>query len=320
MVGDLAMHSADEQPDAFGADLRAARESLGWTLSDVARKLRIRPYFLEALEAGQLTRIPGNVYARGFLRNYATALGLDAEDTARRYWAEAGGMAKHAELVFRVPRSERDMRASALIWLGMILIGGVFIGRYCLSDESGGPTRTVMPIPPPLASIAEPALPERSERVAVLDEPSQANPAQVNAPQTSPGSVAAPATAIGRPVLVSAQRPDPGPRSASVATETGDGANPDGPRIVLRFTEDTWILVREPGARPLLSKVMKAGETFAVPDLPNMILTTGNAAGVEVVIDGTVGPPLGGAGVVRRDVPLDPDRLKAILVPASTRP
>ena len=63
------MQSFDEQLDAIGTDLRAARESLGWTLSDVAKKLRIRLSFLEALEAGQLTRIPGNVYARGFLRN-----------------------------------------------------------------------------------------------------------------------------------------------------------------------------------------------------------------------------------------------------------
>ena len=57
------MHSLDEQSDAIGADLRAARESLGWTISDVAKKLRIRPSFLEALEAGQLARIPGTLRA-----------------------------------------------------------------------------------------------------------------------------------------------------------------------------------------------------------------------------------------------------------------
>jgi cytoskeleton protein RodZ len=319
MVGDLAMHSADEQSDAIGADLRAAREGLGWTLSDVATKLRIRPSFLEALEAGQLTRIPGNVYARGFLRNYATALGLDAEETVRRYWAKAGVMAKHAELVFRVPQSERGMQSSALIWLGVILIGGVFAGRYRMSEEGGGPTRPVKPIPARLASIAEPALPGPGGRVAVV-EPAQANLPNVNAVQISPNPGAAPATAIAIPVTVSAQRPDAGLRSASVAPETSHAANPDGARIVLRFTDDTWIQVKEPGGRPLLSKVMKAGETFAVPNLPNMILTTGNAAGVEVVVDGTVGPPLGGAGVVRRDVPLDPDRLKGGPISVSTRP
>ncbi|MGD0430455.1 MAG: RodZ domain-containing protein [Acetobacteraceae bacterium] len=314
------MQSFDEQLDAIGTDLRAARESLGWTLSDVAKKLRIRLSFLEALEAGQLTRIPGNVYARGFLRNYATALGLDAEETARRYWAKAGGMATHPELVFLVPEPERGMRASALISLGVILIGGVYASWYRMSGEGGGPARTVAANPPRLASIAEPALSgPPGERVAAL-EPSLANPPRINAPRISADPGAAMATMIAMPVTVPAQRPDPSLQSAPVAPQKVDAANPDGVRIVLRFTADTWIQVKEPGARPLLSKVMKTGETFAVPDMPDVILTTGNAAGVEVVVDGTVAPPLGGAGVVRRDVPLDPDRLKAGVIPVSTRP
>jgi cytoskeleton protein RodZ len=84
-----------------GAELRAARERLGWALPDVAAMLRMRPSFLEALEAGQLAQLPGNVYALGFVRSYASSLGLDAEEVARRFRDEAGEIPRHSELVFR---------------------------------------------------------------------------------------------------------------------------------------------------------------------------------------------------------------------------
>ena len=61
----------------------------------------------------------------------------------------------------------------------------------------------------------------------------------------------------------------------------------------------------------LLRRVMKEGETWQVPAVPNLILTTGNAGGTDILVDGAVTPALGGAGAVRRDIPLDPDLLKA---------
>jgi cytoskeleton protein RodZ len=47
-----------------------------------------------------------------------------------------------------------------------------------------------------------------------------------------------------------------------------------------------------------------------VPAKPNLLLTTGNAGGTDLVVDGASSPSLGGNGVVRRDLPLDPDLIK----------
>src|SRR5882757_8101600 len=94
-----------------GADIRAARERLGWALPDVAAMLRIRESYLEALERGRLKQLPGNVYALGFLRTYAIALGLDADEVTRRFKAEAGDLPRHSELVFPVPLPERGLPA-----------------------------------------------------------------------------------------------------------------------------------------------------------------------------------------------------------------
>ena len=80
---------------------------------------------------------------------------------------------------------------------------------------------------------------------------------------------------------------------------------------MLRFTGDTWVQVRERGGQTLLTKVMKAGDTFPVPGRANLVLNTGNAGRVEILVDGAVVPSIGGQGSVRKDVPLDPDLLKA---------
>jgi cytoskeleton protein RodZ len=51
-----------------GADLRAARERLAWSIQDIADGLRIRGQYLVALEEGRVDELPGTAYAVGFLR------------------------------------------------------------------------------------------------------------------------------------------------------------------------------------------------------------------------------------------------------------
>jgi len=331
-----------------GTDLREARERLGWALHDVAAMLRIRSAYLEALESGRLDQIPGNVYAVGFLRTYATALGLDAEEVARRFRAEAGEIPKHSELVFPTPAPERGLPAGALILLGIVLVGGAYFGWYRLSGEGKLPAETVRPVPTRLATLAEQALPGPDGRIPVpkpppsqprraaddnqfeprqaaaenpllqLDPPAPpAPPIEQMQPASIPGATAT--TAIAMPVRPALRRPDLAPQS-DPSPDTTDGANPEASRVMLRFTGDTWVQVRERGGQPLITRVMKAGETFPVPSRPNLVLNTGNAGRVEILVDGVLVPAIGNPGTVRRDVPLDPDPLKAgLVVPVSTR-
>lgn len=72
----------------IGRELREAREKLGLTLEEAERATRIRAHHLEVLEKGDFEELPSPVQARGFMRNYADFLGLDAEDLMLRY-AEA---------------------------------------------------------------------------------------------------------------------------------------------------------------------------------------------------------------------------------------
>src|SRR5918996_427226 len=67
-----------------GALLAAAREELNLSVSEVARHLKLSPAQVEALEEGAYERLPGRVFVRGFLRNYAKLLGLDPQPLLRR--------------------------------------------------------------------------------------------------------------------------------------------------------------------------------------------------------------------------------------------
>ncbi|HEY7738303.1 MAG TPA: helix-turn-helix domain-containing protein [Candidatus Limnocylindria bacterium] len=72
----------------LGQTLRAAREGKGWDLARAERDTRIRARYLAALEAGDYADLPSTVYTRGFVRNYATYLGLDPEWCVDRYRLE----------------------------------------------------------------------------------------------------------------------------------------------------------------------------------------------------------------------------------------
>jgi cytoskeleton protein RodZ len=289
-----------------GADLRAARERLGWAIEDVSAALRIRLPHLEALEEGRIDQLPGNAYAVGFLRTYARALGLDPDEIARRFKAEASDVNRRTELVFPAPVPQRGMPAGAMILLGVVLAIGAYAGWYRLSGEGRLPAEVVAPLPERLASLADQVVPPAPPVVkpapvavaAATPDPAAAEPAAPPAPSISPTSAAAapvPPIAMTAPPPAAAPAPPPA----------------DTTRIVVQTTADAWLQVRDRNSGGiLLNRVLHSGDSWPVPSRPNLVLTTGNAGGTELIVDGVVTQVAGGPGAVRRDLPLDPELIK----------
>jgi cytoskeletal protein RodZ len=75
----------------LGEQLRAQRERKGITLEQAAADTRIREKFLKALEEGDYPSLPGAVYTRGFLRNYADYLDLETDELVILFQQERGG-------------------------------------------------------------------------------------------------------------------------------------------------------------------------------------------------------------------------------------
>lgn len=124
---------------------------------------------------------------------------------------------------------------------------------------------------------------------------------------------AAPATTTpASPVALTTPAPAPAAAPVPMPPQGSDTAKPDGPRIVLRATANAWIQVRDKATgQVLLNRVLRPGETWQVPAKSGLFMTTGNAGGTQVLVDGQPTASLGGDGAVRRDLPLDPDAIKA---------
>jgi cytoskeletal protein RodZ len=70
-----------------GPLLRQIREAIGVELREIAEKSKIGMAYLHALEGEIFAKLPAAVYVRGFLAEYARALGLDAERVKQTYLA-----------------------------------------------------------------------------------------------------------------------------------------------------------------------------------------------------------------------------------------
>ena len=258
-----------------GAELRAARLRLGWGLPEVADALRIRLSYLEGIEAGRLADLPGNAYALGYLRIYAKSLGLDPGEVARRFRAEAQEVDRRPDLTFPVPAPQRGVPAGAVVMLGALITAISYAAWFGYYDVPGAQQRETPPVPARFAESSEPSGPASD-------------------------SLAAESTA-DRAALPAAMPSEPA--EAEAVADMAD-ASPHGGQMLLRFTADSWVQVRQKQGPVLVSRVMRPGETWPVPPDGPLLLTTGNAGGTEIVVDGVAQPPLGLSGAVKRDIPI----------------
>lgn len=349
---------------AVGQSLKAARETTGRPLAEVAHQLRIRQPFLEALEDGRHKDLPGGTYAVGFLRTYAEFLGLDGEEMVRRFRAEAAGeLNARSELVFPSPVSEGRIPGGAVLFLGLLLAGVAYGAWYFLSSHDSDVAEIVPPLPERLASVLNrPATltgeaPKPAENAAKPEEaapkaeetPAAAEPApgaakesdmvppaededDAKTPAPAPAATATPpvpaavpatppaATNVAKEPPAAPATPAPAapavpaPAPAAVPAPEGKviGEEHTDSRVLLKaVNDDCWVQVREVNGQLLLSRLLRRGDSYMVPNRAGLTLMAGNAGALEITVDGKKAAPLGNVGQVRRDIKLDPDKLLA---------
>lgn len=82
-------------------------------------------------------------------------------------------------------------------------------------------------------------------------------------------------------------------------------------RIVVRAIYDSYVLIRDADDKLILTKVLRRGESYRVPDQQGLTMLTGNAGGLRIEVDGEVTPSVGAVGAIVRNINLDPARLKS---------
>jgi cytoskeleton protein RodZ len=179
------------------------------------------------------------------------------------------------------------------------------------------------------APAAEPGPGERMTAGPIVPGPTApAGTPALPLPPAAPVQTAAlpPATAVPAPAQIAQQTSQPAPATQLPATmalaDRPLGAalaneppapqipGPGDSRIMLRASADSWVQIRDRQGGLVMTRVMAAGETYAVPPQDGQRLTTGNAGGLQVEVDGTPVASLGGPGQVVRNIALDPQKLR----------
>lgn len=338
------------EPSGLGRALRRARLGQGHDIPEIAASLRIRPEYLEALEAGDHAKLPGRVYAIGFVRSYSSFLGLDSAVAIERFKAEAVSL-DHAHLLPPTPPPEGRVPGGALLFVSLIGAAVLYGGWWILSAEERRLPEIVASVPDRLQRLVDSAVESgggmlvrlpRAEQAIVPGSASAAAPvpaAAVPAPAepSAPQPVAQPASPQA---VASVPEPRPAEAEEAEAAEDDEGSRPapeyaqaaapptepsvatlpqaapppvdsGAGRIVLRAREENWVQLRDSSNAPVMTRVLKPGDILKVPERNGLTLMTGNAGGLDILVDGETVPSLGGPGQVRRNVALDAERLKA---------
>ena len=178
--------------DDFGGRLRQARERRGISLRQIAASTKISAAALEALERNDISKLPGGIFSRAFVKSYAVEVGLDPDDTVRqfveRFQQEAAAPSTEA-IAAAIPEEERvfeAQRRKAARTLGIVAIAvpvlavaAYFVLRF-RSHQSPPPqsapppsTQAVVPraetVPPPVAQTPPPSPPPVQARSINLD-------------------------------------------------------------------------------------------------------------------------------------------------------
>ncbi len=316
---EVAAEPHDEK-SSVAAELSRARQARGIDLHDAARELRIRYEHLGALEERRFDELPGPTYVIGFLRSYAAYLGLDAQDIVARFKAETSAFDTHQKLDFPSPADEGRLPRWPLLLMALALAIAVYAVWYYLGTTDRLAFDKVSEVPASLAAQvatpgpAEPAQTPAATEVATKTPTTPAAEVATNTPTTPAGELGAAGSALA---AATTQQSAAAPQAPSAAASTGAsaprvlGQGDPGSRIVLRATLESWVRVTGPDNELLLEKFLRPGDVYTVPDRFGLLLTTGNAGGLEITVEGRVAPTLGPIGAVRRNVVLDSEKLLA---------
>ncbi|MBI3676147.1 MAG: helix-turn-helix domain-containing protein [Proteobacteria bacterium] len=302
---------ADAPLETVGQDLRAARLRRGDDLASVSKALKIRKDHLEAVEEDRIDALPGRTYAVGFVRSYADYLGLDSVQYVERFKNQIAGREEAAPKpqAFADDHEERRLPHGWVIIAVVVLLLIVY-GAYHLAMSADTLLRPVEPVPTRMA--AKPPVPPPHTvppSMALAPQPqitqpvigdsrtmgSQSTPDSSRSPSstTNPQANLAPAnkTQVGKtqtlPQPIDAAAPDQSQAEALVVPKGFVyGQQNANARVTIRVMQPTKILIQAADGTVFINRMLKAGDSYQVPDRVGLTLSTPNGAAVELVLDG----------------------------------
>ncbi|MFA5171674.1 MAG: RodZ domain-containing protein [Sulfuriferula sp.] len=248
------MHEDELSVDTLsvGAQLCQARTAMQLSMMDIAQRLKISPQQIALIEDDDFNTI-GLVFSRGFVRQYARHVGLDADSLVA---AMSGNLQRKAESLSvhneEIPLSKGLSKYWLVLFIGAItlVIGIPLALYYWLSGDtaSATPKKTVITPPPIIAPAKQPLTPAAA--LLVTPVPAEGKEATANSDVSN-----------------------------AVTTSTTDIATG---RMSFKFDTDSWVEIRDGSNHTVLSHLYRAGETAEISGTPPLSLVIGNAAKVSL--------------------------------------
>ncbi len=339
----MFLSSSKQKPDnevtQIGALLRRSREARSENLGDIAAKLLIDPAILGALEEGRVKDLPGWARVIGALRSYAGYLELDATPLVVRYrkiLAEPAGYAasparhpaaapSHApvkkppvmtadENSAQPPAPTRNRTPRGLIFFITVFIAlAVMAGIYLSSSPA--PLTDVQPVSARLKAMLD-----RTIGAAGMDDTAkeEAGTAKIRTKTKPLPGLAAPAETIKQKTTTTGKADaNTPPQDTPLADTAGNSVNikpvdrltqsrtAAAGRLTLRATAPVWVSITNAKGVSIMTREMKSGDMFLVPDESGLIMEVRDAGAVEYFIDGTLIGKLGKHGEALSGLELD---------------
>ena len=276
-----------------GDTLRRERLKRNLDLATISSELKISTRFLQAIENDQYDKLPGGVFARSFVRQYARLLGLDEEKIAGEVQQALGPAEEAPQFAekakpegfapIQVPKVEEwetvgDKRFRWSGWLSAVVLVAVMLVCSAVYAWMQRP-KTVATAPNPAPA------PVAAQRIV----PTPAPPPPTAEPAAAPAKVAE-----QRPAEPAVVEPKTTPAVAQVTPP-----NPDATvRLEITADEPAWVLARADG-KYVFSDTLGAHTTRTVEGVKDVVLRLGNAGGVTISLNGKPIGPAGPKGQVR---------------------
>ena len=295
---------------SLGQALAAERERQGLSRAEVAQRLHMSPWQIEALEASDYARLPQGTFLRGFVRNYAKTLGLEPDGMLSRL-AEAAPRGPAPGIVVPSQNIRFDPIADRLSspyfkaagW-AVIIVALAFAAMYWwlfikpappAQAKKDTPTpqniaAAPVSVPDPVVNVPAPTEPIKEEVKAEppKPEPPKVEPPKAQAPKVAPAKAEPPKPAPA-PVVAKIEPPK---SDAPVAATTGiqpaavtAPRNPNEHTVRLRFRGESWVEIRDRNGRVLLSRINPPGSEAEVSGRPPFAIVIGNAPDVRITYD-----------------------------------
>jgi len=290
---------------AVGSRLAQLRETRGWTVDDVSARLKVAPQKLRALEAGDISHLPGVTFALGVVRSYAKMLGVDPEPFAQALRRERGvpevDLSMPASSGTDLPRGRVSIplggssRHHPWLWgTGIVVVAVVAVLMWHTGGDSSSLLARFKSGDAEHASAASaPAASSSSVEEAASSGASAGVANEVPAPAVASAAPApavasaAPAPAPVAPVVTAAAS------QPVVATTAASAAAPAQPTSVavaagqsmieLKVKQDSWFSVRDKSGKELFSGLVHGGEAKQVAGDGPFKVTIGNKAGLDAI-------------------------------------